>query len=446
MLGSLLKMSVDFVILAAGNGSRMHSSLPKFFQTVAGKPIIRYIIDACHELSHNVIVVTKDNLKGSKLFSDISISIQKDPLGTADAVKSSLPLLNSDYTVILCGDMPFIESEHLKSLIESKDENVILSMKIPDKFSQMPYGRVILKNSKFEKIIEYKDASNEDKKCPSANTGIYKIKTDLLKKYLPKIKKNANSMEFYLTDIFEIMKKDGIEISVIESSEYWPFHGINTMQDLALAEQIVQNQLRKKFMDLGVMLIAPETVYFSHDTKIASDVLIEPNVFIGNNVKIGKGSKIHAFSHIENCEIMNNVEIGPFARLRGNSVFMSDSSVGNFVEVKGSVFGEKTKAKHLSYIGDSTIGNHTNIGAGTITCNYDGVKKYKTQIGDDVFVGSNSTLIAPITISDGALIGAGSVITKNVENDALAISRARQIEVTNGAKKIWKKKGKIKNN
>jgi bifunctional UDP-N-acetylglucosamine pyrophosphorylase/glucosamine-1-phosphate N-acetyltransferase len=250
--------------------------------------------------------------------------------------------------------------------------------------------------------------------------------------------------EFYLTDLFEILKNAGNEIDVIQSDDYWSFHGINTMQDLARAEHIMQERLRERFMSAGVKLLDPETTYFAHDTEIASDVVIEPNVVIGTEVKIGQRSRISAFSHLVDCEVAEDVEVGPFARIRGGAKFMSQSSVGNFVEIKGSTLGCGSKAKHLTYIGDTTIGNGTNIGAGTITCNYDGVKKHRTTIGNDVFVGSNSTLIAPVTVADGAIIGAGSVITKDVHKNSLAVARTSQTEVPDLAKKIWKDKGRKK--
>ena len=434
-------MSVDFVILAAGNSSRMHSTTPKFFHTIAGKPVIRYIIDAVHECnSRNIIVVTREELKNSGHFKDVTVAIQRTPLGTADAVRCALDELSSEYTIILCGDMPLISAEHLMNLANTSSDNALIAMTLPPEFQHMPYGRIVLSNGKFEKIVEYKNASNAERSISLANTGVYKIKTDLLKKYIPKIEKNAVSGEFYLTDIFKFIK----DVEVIQSPEYEAFHGINTMQDLAKAEAFVQNKLRRKFMASGVKLIAPKTVYFSHDTLIENEVVIEPNVIIGNNVKIGSGSRIYAFSHIRDCTIDRNVEIGPFARIRGNSSFAEGSAIGNFVEVKGSKFGAKTKAKHLAYIGDATIGEHTNIGAGTITCNYDGVAKHKTTIGNNVFVGSNSTLIAPITIEDNSIIGAGSTLNENVPAQALAIARQRQINFPQKAINIWAKKRKTR--
>lgn len=442
-------MSVDFVILAAGNGSRMNSSLPKFFQTIAGKPVICYIIDTCHDYlrtsneTGRVIVVTRDDLKDSEYFNDVDVAIQSEPLGTADALSSALDLLRADHCVVLSGDMPLIETRHLFQLVGAPTENSIIAMTIPGELSSMPYGRVVLGDGMFDKIVEYKNASESERLITIANSGVYKIRTGLLRTYLPQIRPDEISGELYLTDIFSVMKNDGISISVIESPDYWPFHGVNTMNDLAKAESIIQGQLKMKFLEQGVKLIAPDSVYFSYDTLIDRDVVIEPNVFIGPNVRIGKDSRINAFSHIVDCEINDNVEVGPFARIRGNSVLMDHSSVGNFVEVKDSVFSEKAKAKHLSYIGDTTVGKNVNIGAGTITCNYDGVKKYKTSIGDNAFIGSNSTLVAPVTIGAGSIVGAGSVITKTVDQNALAISRAQQVQYQNGAVKIWRKKGRI---
>lgn len=436
-------MSIDFVILAAGKGSRMKSTNPKIFQTIAEKPIIQYIIDTCKQFSPNIIVVTRESLLDHKLFDGTITVSQSNPKGTGDAVLQAIPFLKSDNTIILCGDMPLIEPAHLANLVNHSG-NTLMAMTIPNELIDMPYGRVILNNENLEKIVEYKNATNEERLIPLANTGIYKLETSILKKYINEIKQNPLTQEFYLTDLFEILKANEIKTSVIQSKEYWPFHGINTMNDLAKAEEIMQNRLRKKFMNNGVKLLDPKTTYFSFDTEIDSNVVIEQNVIIKKAVKIHSNARINAFSHISECEIMENVEIGPFARIRGNAKFMESSAIGNFVEVKGSIIGQNSKAKHLSYIGDTVIGSDSNIGAGTITCNYDGVKKHKTTIGNKSFIGSNSTLIAPITIEDNTIIGAGSVINRNVSKNSLAIARCKQSEITNGAEKIWKNKKKVK--
>lgn len=440
--GTLLElMSIDFVILAAGQGSRMKSSLPKIFQTIAGKPIVRYIIDTCQSISTNIIVVTKEDLVNHELLKDVKTLAQMYPKGTGDAVLQATPYLKSDYTIILCGDMPLIEVKHLEKLVNSGG-NALMSMKLPDELIYMPYGRLLLNNGMLERIIEYKNANAEQRLIPFANAGLYKIQTSILNTYISEIQENPVTNEFYFTDLFEILRRNDIDVSVIQDDEYYPFHGINTMEDLANAEKIMQDGLRRKFLNNGVKLISPETTYFAFDTEIEPDVTIEQNVIIQKGVKIRKNSIIKAFSYISECEIMENVEVGPFARIRGGSKFMSLSSIGNFVEVKGSVIGENTKAKHLTYIGDTTIGSNSNIGAGTITCNYDGVNKHKTNIGNDVFIGSNSTLIAPVTIKDNTLVGAGSVINKAVPENSLAIARAKQENIPDGANRIWKAKGK----
>ncbi|MBQ7524371.1 MAG: bifunctional UDP-N-acetylglucosamine diphosphorylase/glucosamine-1-phosphate N-acetyltransferase GlmU [Alphaproteobacteria bacterium] len=437
-------MSIDFVILAAGLGTRMKCSTPKIFQTVAGKPIVRYVVDACKSFEQNVFVVTQEHLREDNCFVDVTPVVQRSPKGTADAVRQAVGFLKSEYTVILCGDMPLLENRHLDALVNATQDNTLTAMIVPDELSHMPYGRVILQDGQFDHIIEYKNATPEERSSKLANAGVYKVKTELLKRYIGEIRENPVSKEFYLTDLFGILKDTGNEVAVVQSDDYWSFHGINTMQDLAKAERVMQTRLREKFMNAGVKLLDPETTYFAHDTEIASDVIIEPNVIIGAEVRIGRGSRINAFSHLVNCEVSENVEIGPFARIRGGAKFMSKSSIGNFVEVKGSTLGCGSKAKHLAYIGDTTIGNSSNIGAGTITCNYDGVKKHKTSIGDYVFVGSNSTLIAPVSVGDGAIIGAGSVITKGVSPNSLAIARTSQTEIPDIAEKIWRDKGRRK--
>jgi bifunctional UDP-N-acetylglucosamine pyrophosphorylase/glucosamine-1-phosphate N-acetyltransferase len=257
------------------------------------------------------------------------------------------------------------------------------------------------------------------------------------------VKRDEISGEFYLPNLLEILKNNSHTVSVVCTDEYWPFHGINTTEDLALAESVVQQMLRKKFLDNGVRLSDPESVYFAHNTEIEPDVLIEQSVVIKKNVKIRRGSVIRSFSYLEDCEIMQNVEIGPFARVRGGSIFMPNSDIGNFVEIKGATIGEKTKIKHLTYIGDAEIAENVNIGAGTVICNYDGVKKHRTAIKSGAFIGSNSTLIAPINIGDNSIIGAGSVINKDVPQNGLAVARAEQKIMNDKADKIWKRKGKV---
>lgn len=444
-------MSIDFVILAAGNGNRMNSRLPKPFHEIAGKPIIRHIIDMCSSVKSNIyhnnriIVVTKDEYKGSSLFNDVIVSIQKEQLGTGNAVSSSLNNIENKYVVILCSDMPLLTNSIIEDLIDSINNFDIsfIAMKLKDDMMKMPYGRIILDNNKnFEKIVEYKDANENERLSQFANSGIYIIKKDVLSNLLPSINNNNSQNEFYFTDILNIAKNNGNTINVIISDDYDSFHGINNMKDLAYAERIIQNRLRDKFLSNGVKIIDPESVYFSMSTYIENDVTIEPNVIFKGEVSIKSGSIIKSFSYIEDSNIENNVKIGPFARIRGNVHMNESSEIGNFVEIKGSKIGTKTKIKHLSYIGDSNIGKNVNIGAGTITCNYDGIKKHKTNIEDNVFIGSNCSLIAPINIQYDSIVGAGSVITKDVPPRSLSISRIKQENIEEKANYI---KEKIKN-
>lgn len=434
-------MSIDFVILAAGVGSRMKTAIPKIFHEIAGKPLIRYIIDVCKNFSQNIIVVTQEKFLNHEYLSDTTNVTQQSPRGTADAVLRALPYIKSDNVAILCGDMPLIENRDIEALLNIKG-NALATAELPDELSDMPYGRVITNNGKAEKIIEYKDATGPERRIPLINTGVYKLDVATLKRYIGEIEPNQITNELYLTDIFAKFWGNNIDVDIVKASDYWAFHGVNTLEDLAKAEHIMQDRLRKRFMASGVNLLDPATTYFSADTQIANNVVIEPNVVIKKGVTIHENVRINAFSHLAECEIMRNVEIGPFARIRGNSRFMENSSVGNFVEVKGSTFGEHSKAKHLSYIGDTTIGTRSNIGAGTITCNYDGVKKYKTEIGDDAFIGSNSTLIAPVKIEDNTIVAAGSVINRRVPANALAIARGRQTNIEDKARQIWEAKGK----
>ncbi|MBQ8651319.1 MAG: bifunctional UDP-N-acetylglucosamine diphosphorylase/glucosamine-1-phosphate N-acetyltransferase GlmU [Alphaproteobacteria bacterium] len=439
-------MSIDFIILAAGKGTRMKSQTPKVLHEIAGKPIVEYIVDVFNEIKtsdEKIITVVNNEIEYSNSISSAIKVIQKNQLGTADAVLSALPYVTAEYVVISCGDMPLITKDHLSELLNSNADATIIAAVLPDDKLHMPYGRIITDNdSKFSKIVEFKDSTEQERNSKLFNTGVYKIRTDTLKQYINKIQKNSLSGEFYLTDIFEILQTHKYCIEIIKSNDYQVFHGINTMIDLSYAEQVMQDRLRNKFMLQGVKMNDPKTVCLSYDTEIESNVQIEQNVILKEGVKIKNGAKILAFSYLENCTIEESAEIGPFARVRGNTVIGQNSSIGNFVEVKGSVFGNNSKAKHLSYIGDTSIAENVNIGAGTITCNYDGFSKHKTRIESGAFVGSNTTIIAPNVIGKNAIIAAGSVITQDVPVDSLAIARVTQSNIKDKASEIRKRKKK----
>ena len=288
------------------------------------------------------------------------------------------------------------------------------------------YGRIILdEQDKVKKIVEYKDATTKQKKISLCNSGIMLLKSEVLKKLIKKIKPKNKKKEYYLTDIIELANDNNLIVDYIKSN-FLKTLGVNTKQELAIAEEKFQNSLREKFISLGVKILDPKSVFFNYDTKIGKDVVIEPNVFFGPDVTIKNNVHIKAFSHIEGVRILDNAVIGPFARLRPGTVIGSNSRIGNFVEIKKSNIKNNSKINHLTYLGDTSVGENVNIGAGVITCNYDGIKKNKTIIENNVFVGSNVSLVAPIKLGKSSIVGAGSVITQSVKNKALAVERNLQ--------------------
>lgn len=437
MFSSLGYFMFDFVILAAGRGSRMSSSLPKIFQKIADKPCISYEIDLCREIDPEgqIIVVTRENLADADCFNGLTVAIQDKPLGTGDALKAALPFISSDEVLVLNGDLPLVSCEGLSPLIASSFNVSLIGAKLPKVLRDLPYGRIVGK-----KIVEFKDATEEEKESPYFNTGIYKFKTSFLKTNLPKLTNDNKSNEYYLSDILKFANSEDIDI--IFSENYWVFHGINTMSDLAQAEQQMQQRLRQKMMSKGVKLLDPNSSFFSADMEIEADVIIEPNVIFKGKVEIKSGAVIKAFSYIENSTVEQNAVVGPFARIRGGSLLAPFSEIGNFVEIKGTTIGEGSKAKHLAYLGDSSLGRKVNIGAGTITCNYDGFNKHKTTIEDKSMIGAHCSLIAPVVIGKNSIIAAGTTVTKNVPPNSLAISRLPQENKENGAIKIRENKKK----
>jgi bifunctional UDP-N-acetylglucosamine pyrophosphorylase/glucosamine-1-phosphate N-acetyltransferase len=307
------------------------------------------------------------------------------------------------------------------------------------------YGRLSINDyGHLEKIVEFKDANEIEKKIALCNSGVIAVDGDALPHLLSQIKNDNSVQEFYLTDIVAIANKQGLKCTFIKTN-IEEVLGVNSRIELATIEKIKQKQIRQKMMENGVTLISPKTVHFNFDTEIAQDVIIHPHVVFGSAVNIAHNVEIKSFCHIEGAKIQKNAVIGPFARIRPQTEIHENVHIGNFVEIKKSQISKNSKINHLSYIGDSEVGENTNIGAGTITCNYDGFNKFKTKIGDDVFIGSNSALVAPVEIKNGAIIGAGSVITKNVEINDLAVSRASQSNISNGAEKFRKSKSSKKN-
>jgi len=439
---------LQIVILAAGQGTRMKSELPKILHSLGGRPALYYVLDLAHQLKpQEVVLVVSPSLKDIHTPFAHKTVVQHPAQGTGDAVKWALPHLKEDgHVLILYGDTPLIQKETIERMIQLSQRQpevaIILLGMSPD--NKQGYARLILNDKgELDDVIEYKDLSPTQHEISLCNSGVMLIRGDLLNSLLSSLTPDNAAKEYYLPEIVRIARKKGDSCKVVEG-EATEFMGINTRQDLAQAEAFLQDKWRHQAMTGGVTLVDPKTTYFSYDTKVASDVCLHPCVVLGPGVVIEKGAEIFSFCKLSETHVGPHVHVGPFAHLRGGVVLEEHVEIGNFVEVKQATFNAKAKAKHLSYIGDTEVGPKANIGAGTITCNYDGVNKSKTYIGEGVFIGSNSSLIAPLSIGDYAIVGAGSVITQDVESRSLAIARSEQIIRENGADKLREKRQKRK--
>lgn len=444
-------MSFVSIILAAGQGTRMLSNLPKVLHRIAGAPMIDYILNAASNIKENIVVLGPEMDAVSAhirdKFPSVKFAVQHHRLGTADAVKVGIAQLKNPEqdTFILYGDVPFIRAESLKDMQAilqedySKTALVLLGFMSNE---ESAYGRLVLKsNGNLQQIVEYLDCTEEEKKIRLCNQGAMLINKHHRDRLISKVRNNNAKKEFYLTDLIAIANEEGLQCKymLVDQKEAT---AINTRSELAVAENIMQNLLREKFLSSGVTLIDPDTVYFSNDTIIENDVVIQPNVFFGPAVKVQAGAQIKAFSHIEGADIGPNAIVGPFARIRPGTKLNQNVHVGNFVEIKNSTVDDETKINHLTYVGDAKIGSKVNIGAGTIVCNYDGVSKHETIIKDGAFIGSNTTLVAPVSIGAHSLVAAGSTITNDVDKNALSIARAVQQNVPGKAAEILNKKRK----
>ena len=453
-------MSLSVVILAAGKGTRMKSSLAKVLHQLAGKPLLGHVYDTAKSLGADEVVIVYghggEEVKAVCNYFDAIWVEQKQQLGTGHAVQQAMEVVNPHNDVlVLYGDVPLTSVNSLNQLIEDFENKISLMTVVLDNPSG--YGRIIRnKHDKVAAIVEQKDATDEQKEIREINTGILAAKASLLNDLLSKIDNNNSQKEYYLTDIFALAAQQGIEIVTSHPTEIYEVEGINNRQQLAILERIYQSNIARSLMENGVTLSDPARIDVRGKAEIANDVTIDINVILQGNVKIGKGSSIGANTIIidsiigenvvikANCVIEhsivgNYVDIGPFARLRPDTVLNKHSRVGNFVEIKKSTIGCGSKVNHLSYIGDTVMGEDVNIGAGTITCNYDGANKHVTTIKDRVFVGSNSQLVAPVTLGENATIAAGATITKDVENGSLAISRSAQKTIRNWQRPVKKK-------
>ena len=418
--------NITTVILAAGKSTRFISNKSKLTQELAGLPVVSHVYNTAKKISgKNIIVVcNKENHNElSSLLKNCKFVIQKNQKGTADAIEAAKSSIKTQNFIILFGDVPLISDNSLKRLINNF-KNKVGSMILFKSLKPHGYGRVILEKNKVVKVVEEIHTSKSEKLIELCNSGIMLVNKSIFFKLIQQIKFRKIKKERYLTDIFEIYFKKKIPFSFIQAEEE-EMSGINTLLDFNKVDKLLQKRLVSKFLNNGVLIKKPETCYFSYDTKIQSKVIIEPNVTIRNKVSIKSGSIIKNFSDLEGVLVKENCSIGPHARLRPNSTIGKNCKIGNYVEIKSSIIGNDTNISHLSYIGDSNVGSQVNIGAGCITCNYDGVKKNKTFIGNKAFIGSNSSLVAPVKIGNNVRIGAGSVINKDIPRNKLAVRRSK---------------------
>lgn len=438
---------LSVVILAAGKGTRMYSDLPKVLHPIAGKPMVKHVIDTVKHLNARQINLIyghgADLLKERLADEPVNWVFQAEQLGTGHAMQQAAPFFADDENIMmLYGDTPLIQQSTLERLIAQKPENgiALLTVKLDNPTG---YGRIIRENGSVVAIVEQKDASAEQLKIQEINTGVMVASGASFKKWLGNLNNNNAQGEYYITDVIAMANEDGFQVQAVQADEFMEVEGVNNRLQLAALERFYQKKQTEKLLLAGVTLIDPSrfdvrgTVEHGKDVSIDVNVILEGNVKLGNNVKIGAGCvlknvtvgdnvEIKPYSVLEDAVIGEKSAIGPFSRLRPGTQLAEGAHVGNFVEIKNAQVGKGSKVNHLTYVGDAEVGSNVNIGAGVITCNYDGANKFKTIIGDDVFVGSDSQLVAPVEIANGATIGAGSTITKNVAEGELVITRVAQ--------------------
>ena len=438
-------MATALIILAAGMGTRMNSELPKVLHAIAGAPMLIHAMKSGASLDpeRTVIVAGHGATAVGKVAQDwddrAEVVLQAEQLGTGHGVAQASGAL-SDFSgdaFVLYGDTPFIRPETLTAMAAARQFHDVVVLGF-DAADPGRYGRLVTSGEVLERIVEFKDASDEERAITLCNSGVVAADSATLFDLVAAIKNDNAAGEYYLTDIIEIARSRGLSATVVRCDESETM-GINSRAELAVAEGAFQTARRAEALADGVTLQAPETVYFAHDTVIGRDSIIEPNVVFGPDVTVESGATIRAFSHLEGCHVSRGSVVGPYARLRPGAELAENVKIGNFVEVKNAQIAEGAKVNHLSYIGDATIGAGSNIGAGTITCNYDGVFKHHTVIGARVFVGSNTMLVAPVTLGDDSMTASGSVITRDVPAEALALSRAPQEIKLGLAKRMFEK-------
>ncbi|MEL6727262.1 MAG: bifunctional UDP-N-acetylglucosamine diphosphorylase/glucosamine-1-phosphate N-acetyltransferase GlmU [Pseudomonadota bacterium] len=440
------------VILAAGQGTRMRSSLPKVLHQVGGRAMIDWSVALAQAVGCDRVVVVcspsgqavQDHI--TRTIGAEAIAIQDPPLGTGHAVRAAQEAL-SDFEgelVVLYGDTPLIPASAVDALFQELEDGAAIGVLGFEAAEPGAYGRLITTdNGDLDAIVEAKEATPEQLDVAFCNSGVMAAQASAMFGLLSKVTNENAKGEYYLTDIVALAREAGQTCRAVSCDET-DVLGVNSRVELAQAEEAFQAKARRAFLMAGVTMTAPETVFFSHDTQIENDVVLEPGVVFAPGVSVKTGARIRAFSHLEGATVAENCEIGPYARLRPGATLEQGVKVGNFVEIKNTRMGEGAKANHLAYLGDGDVGAGANIGAGTIFCNYDGFLKYKTKIGKNAFVGSNSSLVAPVTIGDGAYIGSGSVITKDVEADSLAVARGKQFGKSGWATRFRDRMAEIK--
>ena len=450
---------LNIVILAAGKGTRMYSDKPKVLHALAGKPLVQHVLDCAQTLTPQQICVVYGH--GGEMVPQAmqqyaaSFVLQEPQLGTGHAVQQAMPQLQDDSrTLILYGDVPLIQHNTLHQMQQAGEGLVLLTVNLDNPTG---YGRIVRSaEGDVQRIVEQKDASPEELSITEVNTGIMLVPTGKLRAWLSKLKNNNAQGEYYLTDIVAMAVQDGLNVHTVQPSKRWEVEGINNKSQLAQLERIWQQVVADKLLGQGVTLADPSRLDVRGELTCGRDVeidigcIFEGNVTLGDRVKvgaytiirnasIGNGTQIAPYTHIDDSQVGADCHLGPYARLRPGSKLADDAHVGNFVEIKNSQIGRGSKANHLSYIGDSTVGSRVNIGAGTITCNYDGANKHRTIIEDDAFIGSDTQLVAPVTVGKGATIGAGSTITKDTPAGELTLSRSKQLSIAG-----WQRPTKVK--
>ncbi len=437
-------MPIALIILAAGQGTRMNSDLPKVLHKVAGAPLLVHAMRAGSALEpeRTVVVAGHEAAAVTKAAQDwdesAEVVLQAEQKGTGHAVAQAFTALAgfSGKVIVLYGDTPFIRPETLQTMIDTDADVTVLGF---ESDNSMRYGRLILSGTdRLARIVEYKDATPAERKITLMNSGVLCADAALLADLVAGLENDNAAGEYYLTDVVGAAVARGLAARVVTCHEAETM-GVNCRQDLVAAEAAFQAFARAEALDNGVTLTAPETVFFAFDTYVGRDTTIAPNVFFGPGVTVESGAEIKSFCHLEGCHISRGASVGPFARLRPGAELAEDVHVGNFVEIKNAILDEGVKVGHLTYLGDAHVGEFTNIGAGTITCNYDGVNKHRTEIGPQAFIGSDTMLVAPVTIGAGAMTASGSVITENVPDGALALGRTKQVTKPGLAAKLFEK-------